>query len=70
MLVGVSGSLLTDNVLAPDVPQPLEAVTDRLPPVKMLLLIIGAMLLLVEVPLKPVGNVQLYWVAPVEEAQV
>ena len=70
MLAGVMGALLTARVLAAEVPQVLDAVTEMLPLIKVVLLMVVAIVLVVDVPLKPVGSVQLYCVAPVEAAQV
>ena len=59
MLVGVEGVLcgVTTNVEAPLVPQIFVAVTDTVPAV-----VFGTTLtvLVVDVPVKPAGNVQLY----------
>ncbi len=63
---GVNGTLLTANVFAPEIPQVLEAFTDTFPVVNTLLLIAVAIVVVVEVPENPVGNVQIYCVAPVE----
>jgi hypothetical protein len=60
MVVGVNGTLLTARVLAADVPQVLEAVTEILPDVNKLLLMLVVMVLVRELPEKPVGKVQLY----------
>ena len=56
---GVNGTLLTARVLAAEVPQVLEAITEIFPLVKVLLLMLVAMLVVVDVPLNPVGSVQL-----------
>ena len=66
---GVNGTLLTDNVFAPDIPQVLEAFTEILPLVNVLLLIVAEIELVKELPVIPRGNVQLYCVAPVEGEQ-
>ena len=60
MVVGVNGILLTASVFAADVPQVLEAVTEILPDVNKLLLMLVVMVLVRELPEKPVGKVQLY----------
>ena len=60
ILVGVKGTLLTARVLAAEVPQVLEAVTEIFPEVNRLLLMVVVMVLVRELPEKPVGNVQLY----------
>ncbi len=67
---GVNGTLLTANVFAPEIPQVLEAFTDTFPVVNTLLLIDVAMVVVVEVPVNPDGNVHKYCVAPVEAEQV
>ncbi len=59
MVEGVKGTLLTASVLAADVPQVLEALTEIFPLVKVLLLIAVLMLVVLEVPVIPAGNVQL-----------
>jgi hypothetical protein len=66
MVDGVNGTLLTANVFAPEIPQVLEAFTVTLPVVNKLLLIAVAMVVVVEVPVNPVGKVHKYCVAPVE----
>ena len=58
MLVGVAGALLTDRVLAAEEPQALLAFTEMLPETKTELLMLTVMLLVVEVPVMPAGNVQ------------
>ena len=58
MLVGVAGALLTVRVLAAELPQALLAFTEMLPETKTELLMLTVMLLVVEVPVMPAGNVQ------------
>ena len=69
MLAGVNGTLLTAKVLAAEVPQVLDAVTEIFPLVKVVLLMAVAMVVVVDVPVMPAGSAQLYSVAPVEAAQ-
>ena len=59
MLEGVNGTLLTESDLAPEMPQVLPAFTVMLPLVNTLLLMLVLMLLVADVPLYPVGSVQL-----------
>ena len=59
ILEGTKGTLLTESDLAPEMPQVLPAFTVILPLVKTLLLMLVLMLLVADVPLYPVGNVQL-----------
>ena len=56
---GTNGTLLTARVLAAEVPQVLEAVTEIFPLVKLVLLMAVAMVVVVEVPVMPVGSTQL-----------
>jgi len=56
---GVNGTLLTESDFAPEMPQVFPALTVMLPLVKRLLLMLVLMLLVADVPLKPVGRVQL-----------
>ena len=70
MLAGEISPLLTAKVLAAEVPQVLEAVTEIFPLVKMVLLMAVVMVVVVEVPVIPAGSTQLYSVAPVEAEQV
>ena len=59
MLTGVKGTLLTAKVLAAEVPQVLEAVTEIFPLVKVVLLMAVAMVVVVDVPVMPLGSAQL-----------
>ena len=59
MVVGVNGTLLTESDLAPEIPQVLPAFTVMLPLLNTLLFMLVLMLLVAEVPLYPVGSVQL-----------
>ena len=59
MLAGTNGTLLTANVLAAEVPQLLEAVTEIFPLVKLVLLMAVAMVVVIDVPVMPAGSAQL-----------
>jgi len=59
MLAGVKGTLLTAKVLAAEVPQVLDAVTEIFPLVKVVLLMAVAMVVVVDVPVMPLGRAQL-----------
>ena len=59
ILEGVKGTLLTESDLAPEMPHVLPAFTVMLPLVNTLLFMLVLMLLVADVPLYPVGSVQL-----------
>ncbi len=59
MLAGVKGTLLTESDLAAEMPQVFPAFTVILPLLKTALSMLVLMLLVLDVPLNPVGNVQL-----------
>ena len=56
--VGVDGALLTARVLATEEPHALLATTLMFPETKMVLLMVTEIVLVVEVPVIPVGRIQ------------